>query len=157
MAAVIPARNEESFIGKTLEYLTNQEFCLTRTIVVDDGSTDNTAGISRSYGAEVISNPDRGFAAQGMPLLAGVLNKGLQVLHRGGWGEDRNDYVMMAGADHLLPPRYITEMLQEMNSDRKIAICSGQIQEERSVVPKGVWKIDKSHFLRELGFGRECA
>ena len=53
---VIPARNEASVIGGLLDTL--KASCPeARIIVVDDGSTDDTADICRRAGAEVISHP----------------------------------------------------------------------------------------------------
>jgi glycosyltransferase involved in cell wall biosynthesis len=49
--AVIPAHNEALEIGSTI-LLTRQR--VSKVIVVDDGSSDNTADIARSAGAEVI-------------------------------------------------------------------------------------------------------
>ena len=49
----IPAYNEEGRIGKVIEVA--KKFA-TRVIVFDDGSTDNTAEISRNNGATVIKN-----------------------------------------------------------------------------------------------------
>lgn len=47
---VIPAKNEESWIGKTIEHILRQPSELVKEIiVVDNGSTDNTAGIAASY------------------------------------------------------------------------------------------------------------
>ena len=46
----IPAYNEEGRIGKIIEVA--KKF-VTRVIVFDDGSTDNTAEISRNNGATV--------------------------------------------------------------------------------------------------------
>jgi len=42
IAVIIIARNEENFIGKTIENLKNQELSPYRIIVVNDGSTDKT-------------------------------------------------------------------------------------------------------------------
>ena len=61
VSVIIPAYNEESTIGYVLENIPD-EF---EKIVVDDGSTDNTAKIARMYGALVISHGKRfgqGFA-----------------------------------------------------------------------------------------------
>jgi glycosyltransferase involved in cell wall biosynthesis len=55
--AIIPAYNEESRIGETLEALAAIA-CFDRIIVVDDGSSDHTAEIAMSKGAEVIRLPE---------------------------------------------------------------------------------------------------
>jgi cellulose synthase/poly-beta-1,6-N-acetylglucosamine synthase-like glycosyltransferase len=54
---IIPAYNTEKTIGETLKHL---EKYRERTIVVDDGSRDETAKIARSFGFEVIRNETNG-------------------------------------------------------------------------------------------------
>ncbi len=51
VSVVIAARNEEDNIGRTIEAILNQDFPseLLELIIVDDHSTDQTAGIIRSY------------------------------------------------------------------------------------------------------------
>lgn len=56
---IIPAKNEESQIGKTIEHILRQPPELVKEIiVVDNGSTDNTAGVAASYpSVKVLSEP----------------------------------------------------------------------------------------------------
>jgi glycosyltransferase involved in cell wall biosynthesis len=59
--AAMPAFNEELYIAKTI--LQAQEF-VERVVVVDDGSTDETARIADRMGATVIRHPEnRGYGA----------------------------------------------------------------------------------------------
>src|SRR3954463_1832152 len=46
---ITPARNEASFIEKTIESVVHQTVLPLKWIIVDDGSTDNTAEIVRRY------------------------------------------------------------------------------------------------------------
>ncbi|KXA91418.1 hypothetical protein AKJ57_01250 [candidate division MSBL1 archaeon SCGC-AAA259A05] len=58
-AAVIPAYNEEDRIGEVIE---ETEGHVDRILVVDDGSTDCTAGASEEAGADVlIHDENRGY------------------------------------------------------------------------------------------------
>lgn len=58
ITVVIPAYNEEASIGRVLEDLRATCGDLVRAIVVvDDGSTDNTAAVSRHSGATVLTHP----------------------------------------------------------------------------------------------------
>jgi glycosyltransferase involved in cell wall biosynthesis len=67
--AIIPAYNEAPRIGTTLLAALGAK-TLSRVLVVDDGSTDGTADVARSYGVEVLSlSPNRG---KGAAMLAGV-------------------------------------------------------------------------------------
>jgi glycosyltransferase involved in cell wall biosynthesis len=63
---IIPAHNEEQFLGRTLDAVRRvgdalgQEY---EVIVVDDSSTDGTAALAREHGARVISVQHRQIAA----------------------------------------------------------------------------------------------
>lgn len=151
VAAVVPARNEENFIGKTLAALFDQHTRPSKVIVVNDGSTDRTANIASAAGAEVVDMPDRGYNVHGTPVLAGVINRGLQRLQTRGYGND-GDYVLILGADHVLPPNYITAILDPMAADRKLALCSGVIAGERSIVPRGSGRVVRADFWQSIGF-----
>jgi len=151
VAAVIPARNEENFIDKTLAALFDQHTRPSKVIVVNDGSTDRTAGVAAAAGAEVVDMPDRGYNVQGMPVLAGVINRGLQRLQERGYGSD-DDYILILGADHVLPPHYLTATLDAMAVDRKLVLCSGLIAGERSIVPRGSGRVVRADFWQSIGF-----
>ena len=56
VSVIVPARNEEASLGACLESLVAQSGIDFEIIVVDDGSTDRTAEIARSYmGSEAVS------------------------------------------------------------------------------------------------------
>lgn len=66
LAVVVPAKDEEATIGVLLDRIARVRVsgCELHTIVVDDGSTDRTAAIARSKGAEVVRHPEnRGLGA----------------------------------------------------------------------------------------------
>ena len=69
VSVVIPAYNAAAFIGRTLDTVRDQTFTDHETIVVDDGSTDDTADVARAYfmrhglRGQVICQENRGIAA----------------------------------------------------------------------------------------------
>lgn len=71
ITAIVPAYNEENTIGSVV--IGTSEF-VDHVIVVDDGSTDNTAYIAEKAGAEVIKHPKN----QGK---GAALKTGFQVMH----------------------------------------------------------------------------
>jgi len=76
---VTPARNEEAFIGKTLDSMVHQTYLPLKWVIVDDGSTDQTGPIVERYTREypwiqLVSRPprkDRNFAGKVHAFNAG--------------------------------------------------------------------------------------
>lgn len=88
LSVIIPAFNEEAHIGATLGSVGKGDREL-EVIVVDGGSSDRTAAISRGIGARVEAAP-RGRAKQ--------LNAGAEAAH--------GDILLFLHADTRLPPGY---------------------------------------------------
>ena len=91
ISVIIPTYNAENFISKCLEHLVHQTYKNIEIIVVDDGSTDNTVKICKSYAASdkrirVIRQKNAG------PSVA--MNTGLDAAH-GDWihFHDHDDFV----------------------------------------------------------------
>ncbi|MCJ7636195.1 MAG: glycosyltransferase family 2 protein [Nitrososphaeraceae archaeon] len=148
VATIIPARNEEKFIGETLAALLNQDITDNNIIVVNDGSEDKTKEVVNSFpNIELINIENRGFDAHGTPNLAKVINQGLEKL----LPDVLYDYIMILGSDHILPSNYIRKIVDQMDDNRDIAICSGQIKGEKSKVPRGSGRIVRSDFWKTIG------
>lgn len=67
LAVLIPALNEEQAIAKVLAAI--PPGLAQEVVVVDNGSTDHTAAVARSFGARVVGEPRRGY---GQACLAGL-------------------------------------------------------------------------------------
>jgi glycosyltransferase involved in cell wall biosynthesis len=148
IATIIPARNEEKFIGETLTALSNQDIDDNYIIVVNDGSEDKTKEVVNSFpNIELINIENRGFDAHGTPILARVINQGLEKLVT----EISYDYIMILGSDHILPSNYIRKIVDHMDHNRNVAICSGEIKDEKSKVPRGSGRIVRSSFWKAIG------
>lgn len=108
ISIVIPAYNEEKYIGKTFESIEklDKNNWEVEVIVVNGGSTDNTVEIAQKYGAKVINEPHKsiGFARQ----------QGL--LHAKG------EIVAFTDADTIVPVDWLRMHLNSLADSE--AVCS---------------------------------
>ena len=106
LAVLISARNEEAVIGNLLESINNQDYDkeLVKVFVVADNCTDNTAKISRGYGAFVYERFDGELIGKGY-ALDWLLSR---LKEDGHWGDI--DGFLVFDADNILAPNYISEM-----------------------------------------------
>lgn len=97
VSAIVPAYNEAERIGAVLQALIAAEK-VDETIVIDDGSTDGTAGVAKGFGAKVLSLPENmGKAA--------ALNQGVRLA--------RNDVFLFLDADLVgLRPEHVDRMIE---------------------------------------------
>ena len=76
---ITPARNEETFIAETLDSVVAQTVLPERWVIIDDGSTDQTAEIVERYAKRYpwielvrrVQDPDRSFASKAYAVSLG--------------------------------------------------------------------------------------
>jgi glycosyltransferase involved in cell wall biosynthesis len=95
VSVVIPAYNVAAFLPETLASVFAQTLLPAEVIVVDDGSTDDTAEIARNFGATVISRANGGISA--------ARNTGIRAARCG--------YVALLDADDLWMPEKLEVQL----------------------------------------------
>ena len=106
LTVVIPALNEEQYIGKTLQSLRKQSVKV-EIIVVDNGSHDKTIEISKKMADKVLS-----YTEKKGPLFAA--NYGFE--HASG------DVIAMGGADCIYPPNWAKHILKAFKSDEIVGV-----------------------------------
>jgi glycosyltransferase involved in cell wall biosynthesis len=89
ITVVIPAYNAERTLGKVLDALAGQDEPVDEVIVVDDGSTDETAAVAEQHGATVVRTDGGGFAG---------------AARNRGWDEAAGDVVIFLDADAVPQP-----------------------------------------------------
>lgn len=141
IVALIVARNEEEYISKVISALKSQTLPLNNIILVDDGSTDETAIIAEKLGCIIISLPFHEESLVGNPDLAKRWNAGLNTVV-----EYSPDYVLLMGGDHVLPEDYVEELLAKMTDE--IVVASGRIEGEGYTenAPRGSGRLVKASF-----------
>jgi glycosyltransferase involved in cell wall biosynthesis len=88
---VVPAFNREKFVGPTIDSVLAQTFTDYELIVVDDGSTDGTAEVLRSYGTRI--------------KAIRQANQGPEVAREQGIAVASGEYIALLDSDDLLWPR----------------------------------------------------
>lgn len=100
ISVIIPAYNEEKYIGKTLQSIkdADKNGYEVEIIVVNGGSTDKTEEVAKSYGARVLNEPHRGigFARQQGLLVA------------------EGDIVAFTDADTIVPKDWLIKLVEAL-------------------------------------------
>lgn len=96
VSVIIPARNEQDTVATVVRAAASSPL-VNEVIVVDNGSTDNTAGVAKAAGAKVFDEP---VAGQGNAL-------------RTGYTVARNDWVVKLDADLTGFSPTLVEMLHD--------------------------------------------
>jgi glycosyltransferase involved in cell wall biosynthesis len=128
VSVVIPCYNSARYLAETIESVRLQTYPRIEIIVVDDGSTDETASIVRSCGVRYIYQTNRGISAA---RNAGILHS-------------QGKYVLFLDHDDRLLPRAVETgvKLLEEHPD-----CTLAVGEHRYIGPDGA----------AIGYSNKCA
>lgn len=112
VSCIIPAFNAESFVGEAIESVLEQTYAAVEIIVVDDGSTDHTPDVVRSYGATLtyVRRPHQGAAA--------AKNEGISAA--------QGEFIAFLDADDLWHPDKLTRQIARLALRPEIDLCFAQ-------------------------------
>lgn len=126
---VIPAHNEEAYIGRMLQSIVGQTVLSKKVVVVNDGSTDDTQKIIQQFSEkytfiESVSLISEKFHKPG--------NKVINAFYKGFETLDTNfDLIGKFDADIILPSDYFEKVIALFTSDEKIGIAGGNLYIEK--------------------------
>jgi len=106
VSVVIPAYNEEAYIGACLDSLLKQQIPPDEIIVVDNNSTDNTAKIVKKYPVRLLREKKQGRAS--------ARNKGFNAA--------KYEIIARTDADSIAPPKWIKKIKQNFLDEKLIAL-----------------------------------
>ena len=140
---IIPAHNEEAFMGVTLESLAAQTVLPAKAVVVNDNSTDVTAAIVQQFAAQYpwITLVNKQSDAVHMPgsKVIQAFNAGYATIDEG------YDIIVKLDADLILPPDYFETVLEAFKADDTVGMVGGFAYIEKN----GDWILesltDKDH------------
>lgn len=148
IAIVIIARNEENRIENTLMSIIAQTYLPYRIICIDDASTDKTPQIIKSFSkVELIRSKKQHLSYLGKKELASIINLGLEQVKK----DDSVDFIVILGADTILPNDYFSKLIEKMEQDDNLVIASGTITGEYSKVPRGSGRMVRAKFWKKIG------
>ncbi len=111
ISIVIPAYNEEKYIGDCLQsVIANRTDEILEIIVINNASTDGTAAVAQKFsGVRVIAEPQKG--------LTKARQRGLM--------EAKGDFVAYLDADTRMPPEWIATVKKEFSRNPNMVCLSG--------------------------------
>ncbi len=104
VSIIIPTYNRAHLIGETIESICNQTYSHWECIIVDDGSTDNTATVIQDY-----LNKDSRFLYVPRPKH---MPKGANACRNFGFENSKGEYINWFDSDDIMEPRHIEVLLQ---------------------------------------------
>lgn len=109
VSVVIPAYNAAPYLGDAINSVLDQSYKRIDLIVIDDGSTDETAAIAFGFGERVrcIQQANRG--------MAGARNRGI--------AECRGDFVALLDADDTWMPTKLAKQMEALSAAPTFGAC----------------------------------
>lgn len=106
ISIIVPLYNKALYVRKALECVCAQTYRDYELIVINDGSTDNSAIVAEEY---LKSAEDMSYKVISQP------NAGVSVARNNGVAESTGDYVAFLDADDWWEPTYLERMVQLIN------------------------------------------
>ena len=111
ISVVMPVLNGEKYLAEAIESILNQTFQDFEFIIVDDGSTDQTPEILRSY-----ANKD-----SRIQIVTNPINRGIGYSRNRGIALSRGEYIANMDADDLCLPERFEKQVRFLDSHPDIA------------------------------------
>ena len=148
VSVIVPTYNYGRFIGETLECLLAQTYANWECIVVDDGSTDDTA----ERVARFIERDARfKFVRQENALQAAAKNNGLR--------NSTGEYIQFLDADDLIEPQKFEKQVEYLEAHPEVDIVYGSMRYFKTEAPDEklywVWGENKPWMPETCGSGKE--
>lgn len=136
ISVIIPAYNYAHFLPCAITSIFEQQGGVnTEIIVVDDGSTDNTASVATAYGARV--------------RYIHQENQGLSAARNTGIRAAKGEYLVFLDADDMLTPQVLTSHLRTFAAQREldisVCLCLQTVESPGQTTQFVLWPIRHTH------------
>jgi glycosyltransferase involved in cell wall biosynthesis len=118
VSVVIPTYNSARFLREAIQSVLNQTYSDFEVVIIDDGSTDDTESVVRSFGERVsyVKQPNRGVSA--------ARNQGIR--------DAKAEYVAFLDSDDIWLPNKLAEQIPLLEQDPEL----GLVYSDWAVVPE---------------------
>lgn len=114
ISIVVPVYNIEKYIARCIKSILNQTYDNLEIILVDDGSTDNSARICKS-----LQNVDPRI------IVLSQKNTGLSAARNTGISYSHGEYISFIDGDDYISANFVKEMFESLIANKAdIAVCS---------------------------------
>ncbi|GAA4238593.1 glycosyltransferase family A protein [Postechiella marina] len=120
---IIPAHNEQSSIGLTINSLANQTLLPKKVVVVNDNSTDKTKNIVEDYAKKhkwlhIVNSISSNKHLPGSKII-NAFYKGYNIL------DDNYDVICKFDADLIFPDNYLETISNHFKADKNLGMAAG--------------------------------
>ena len=114
VSVIVPVYNGAKFLSEAVASIRRQNYHPMEVIIVDDGSTDETAELARSLGKDIR------YAYQRNSGPAAARNKGLEMA--------RGDIIAFLDVDDLWPPNKLQIQVTRLINDPNLDVVLGRVK-----------------------------
>jgi len=116
ISVIIPAYNAEKYLAEALDSVFAQDYSPFEVIVIDDGSTDDTAGVVERY-----SQPGIRYHYQPNGGIAAARNTGINMA--------QGDWIAFIDADDLWMPHRLSAQVELLQEFPEAEFISGKVRQ----------------------------
>jgi hypothetical protein len=123
---VTPVRNEEEYLGRTIESVLTQTVCPAEWVIVNDGSSDQTGSIIDAYMHKYpwirrVDRKDRGYRKPGAGIIEAFYD-GYNALTCHDW-----NFMAKLDGDLSFEPTYFESVFERFDARPKLGIAGGTL------------------------------
>lgn len=141
ISVVLSTYNDEKYIAEAIQSILNQSYPYFEFIIVNDGSTDNTLNIIKTFSDERIKLIDKP-------------NTGLIDSLNIGFAYAKHEWVARMDGDDIATKDRLKKQINKIDND--IAVIGGQciiIDEKNSIIGKTWFKTNQDSIIKRIKYG----
>jgi glycosyltransferase involved in cell wall biosynthesis len=115
VSVIIPVYNNEKYLGEAIESVLGQTYRSFELIVVNDGSTDNSAAIAKSYASQLR------YYYQDNSGVGAALNRGVEL--------SRGNFLSFLDADDIWKKDKLMHQIETFDNNPDVDMIFGQVEQ----------------------------